>query len=376
MTKHTIGIDCRLGGIANAGIGRYVSELVFRVTQSTREYSWVLFCTDKDQANELLQGRKVHPSIRIVYAPIRQYSFAEQMVLPDIFNSVHLDLLHVPHFNVPLLYNKPIVVTIHDLLWHEYRGANVTTLNPLFYWPKYWTYRYVTKRAVGKAKKIFVPTKTVQQTVTKYYPQVQNKVIVTYEGIGTELISYAPKVKSVPREKKHLLYVGSLYPHKNIALVLEALEQMPEYVLEIVGSRNAFQEKIMDEVSERGLENQVIFSGRLSDEKLASEYAAATALIQPSLSEGFGLTGLEALAFNTPVIASDIPIFHEVYQDAAIYFSKHSIKSFIEAVAKVEKPTVRATLQKNGVRVQKGYSWDKLANETLAGYADVLKQLY
>jgi len=273
------------------------------------------------------------------------------------------------------LYNKPLVVTIHDLLWHEYRGSTVTTLHPLLYWPKYWMYRFVTQRAVARAKKIFVPTQTVKDTVARYYPQVAQKVAVTYEGIGTELVSYAPKLKSVAREKKHLLYVGSLYPHKNISLVLAALREMPDYVLEIVGSRNVFQEKIMQEVSELNHENQVIFSGRLSDEDLAREYASATALIQPSLSEGFGLTGLEALAFNTPVIASDIPIFHEVYQDAAEYFSKHSPQSFRDAVKLVEKPAVRTTLQKNAKRVQKMYSWDTLAIETVAGYTETLRSL-
>ena len=375
MTHRTIGIDCRLGGIANAGIGRYVSELVQRVTKSTREFSWVLFCTDGAQAAELLQGKKPGRSVKIVYAPVRQYSFAEQMILPDIFNSVQIDLLHVPHFNVPIFYNKPTVVTIHDLLWHEYRGQNVTTLNPLMYWPKYWTYKFVTRHAVTTALNIFVPTNTVKDTVKKYYPQVSKKVQVTYEGIGTELISYAPKVKNLPRQKNQLLYVGSLYPHKNVSLVLEALEKMPDYSLEIVGSRNVFQEKMIAEVEDRGLSDRVIFAGRLTDEQLAEHYAQATALVQPSLSEGFGLTGLEALAFETPVIASDTHIFHEVYKDAAIYFSKNSAESFRDAVKEVEKEKVRSQLKKNAVIVQNSYSWDRLATETLAGYEEVLTKL-
>ncbi len=375
MMKRTIGIDCRLGGIAHAGIGRYVSELVQRVTKSTQEYNWVLFCTDKAQATELLSGKTPNGSIRIVYAPIQQYSLAEQMVLPDIFNSVHIDLLHVPHFNVPILYNKPLVITIHDLLWHEYRGTDVTTLNPLLYWPKYWAYRFVTQLAVTRARKIFVPTQTVKDTVKKYYPSVDAKVVVTYEGIGTKLTTYAPKVAPIKREKKHLLYVGSLYPHKNISLVLTALQNMPEYVLEIVGSRNAFQDRIRAEVEEKGLTEQVLFSGRISDAALATEYASTTALIQPSLSEGFGLTGLEALAFNTPVIASDIPIFHEVYDTAAVYFDPYSAESFQKAVAEIEKPTTRATLQKNASVVRRRFSWDTLAAETLASYAEVVAKL-
>jgi len=158
-------------------------------------------------------------------------------------------------------------------------------------------------------------------------------------------------------------------------LVLEALEKLPNYTLEIVGSRNAFQERLEREVQERGLIEQVTFRGRLSDEELAYAYAQATALLQPSLSEGFGLTGLEAFAFKTPVIASDTPIFHEVYQDAALYFSKHSATSFIAALEKLEQADVRKALEKNAQRVQNMYSWDTLAAETLAGYAQVLAKL-
>jgi glycosyltransferase involved in cell wall biosynthesis len=84
---------------------------------------------------------------------------------------------------------------------------------------------------------------------------------------------------------------------------------------------------------------------------------------------------LEALAFNTPVIASDIPIFHEVYKDAAIYFNPHSPESFIQAVEQVEKPSVQLKLQKNAVSVRAQFSWDTLASETLAGYAEVLAKL-
>lgn len=374
MAKQSIGIDCRLGGIAHAGIGRYIAELVKRVTKSTHDFRWVLFCTNEDQAIELL-GKEFPKNVEVVYTPIRQYTIQEQTQLPAIFERAKLDLLHVPHFNIPLNYSGKIVVTIHDLLWHEYKGMHVTTLNPLTYWPKYWAYRFIARTAISRAHAIFVPTETVKHTIANYYPHATQKVVVTKEGIGTPLLQFTKSKSINERKKNHLLYVGSLYPHKNISIVLQALQQLPKYELEIVGARTAFLERVEKEVRERKLQKQVIFRGRLSDEELAESYKSATALVQPSMSEGFGLTGLEALAFNTPVIASDIPIFHEVYQDAAIYFEYTSVESLTKALEKITQKDIQSALEKAATQVVAQYSWEKLATQTVNGYIEVLQKV-
>jgi glycosyltransferase involved in cell wall biosynthesis len=372
MAKQSIGIDCRLGGIAHAGIGRYIAELVKRVTKSTHDIRWVLFCSDSDQATELL-GKNYSNEIEVIFAPIRQYSIKEQLELPRIFEAAKLDLLHVPHFNIPLSYSGKIVVTIHDLLWHEYKGMQVTTLNPISYWPKYWAYRFIARKAVERASTIFVPTQTVKKTIATYYPKSVSKILVTKEGIGSPLLEFTTK-SSTKRKPNTLLYVGSLYPHKNVSLVLQALEELPEYTLEIVGARTAFLERLEAEVLQRNVKSQVVFKGRLSDAELAQSYKQTTALVQPSMSEGFGLTGLEALAFSTPVLASDIPIFHEVYQDAALYFDYTSVESLLLAIKKVAQTSIQKELALTAETVIKQYSWEKLATQTIAGYIRALQK--
>lgn len=372
MAKQSIGIDCRLGGIAHAGIGRYIAELVKRVTKSTQDIHWVLFCSSTEQAAELLEGR-LQKNVSVILTPIRQYTLAEQLQLPAIFSAQNLDLLHVPHFNVPFGYRKKFVVTIHDLLWHEYKGMHVTTLNPLTYWPKYWAYRYIARNAIERAAHIFVPTETVKKTIHSYYPSIKGKITVTQEGIGSPLLEHASG-KPLKRKKNHLLYVGSLYPHKNVTVILQALERLPNYTFEVVGARTAFLERVEKEVAARKLQSRVVFRGRLTDAELAESYKTATALIQPSVSEGFGLTGLEALAFDTPVIASDIEIFHEVYQDAAIYFDFKSAESLILALGKLNEPKLVQSLETAAQQVTAQYSWEKLASETLAGYQRVISK--
>lgn len=381
MSQHTakkirIGIDCRLGGLAHAGIGRYIGELLKEILQLQPEYTWVLITQSKEQAAELLASipQLVQKNCEVCVVAARPYSVAEQILMPLHLYGLKLDLLHVPHFNVPILYFRKVVITVHDLLWHEQRGLSVTTLSPFVYWIKYVLYRCVAWWAVTTSKHIFVPSAVVKNTIHTFYPNISaEKITVTHESIGSELQKAATIDSSKQERKKHaLLYVGSVYPHKNVSLIIAALKKLPEYSLQVVGSRSVFLKNLKKQIGEAKVEKQVQFLGRLSDAELAKVYAHSQCVIQPSFSEGFGLTGLEAMAFATPVLASDIPVFHEIYQDAAAYFDPHSVDSLIEQVRTLEDPTVWSNFQKKATAVRAQYSWQTLAEKTLAAYVRAL----
>lgn len=360
-----IGIDCRLAGIQNAGIGRYIEELVREVTKDT-SITWVLFFQKTNQ----LEWLKADKHIRIVIAPIRHYTIQEQLVMPYIFGREKLDLLHVPHFNVPLLYIGPFVVTIHDLLWHDQRGKNMTTLSPVVYSLKYAAYKYVSALAIKRAKAIFVPAHTVKETLRTHIDGLnQQKIHVTYEGLHPGWFT-APKEKKIEEKEKILFYTGSLYPHKNVMLVVQALSKLPGYHLYISSARSVFVDDFMKSVREVGMGPHVTHLGCLSDDELRSWYARSVALVQPSLSEGFGLTGIEAMATGLPVLASDIPIFREVYKDCFIPFDPLSEDAFIHAVHMLEKQS-RSTLSRKSRELARGYSWEKMGNQTREIYASI-----
>lgn len=371
-----IGIDCRLSGSAHAGIGRYIENLILRLPQIAPEFEWVYFFHDLSQWQELLHT--AHPKQRlglkkvtVRYVPIRHYTLAEQLRLPGIFTQEKLDLLHVPHFNAPLLNRVPTVVTIHDLLWHEYRGNTVTTLPPWVYWLKYIGYKKVVSQAVQQAVKVIVPTETIKRTLLQQYPKLQSKIVVTHEGVDQRLLS-SQQLTTLPKKaRQSLLYVGSLYPHKNIRLVIDALQQLHAYELIIVGSRNVFQKEVETYSQKQGVANRVIFTGYLSDQALNKLFQQVTALVQPSLSEGFGLTGVEAMAAGIPVLASRIPIFEEIYQEASIYFDPHSVNSFVSAVQKLAKSNRQSIINK-GKKVAARYSWDTMTIQTVAAYRSAL----
>lgn len=365
--RQTIGIDCRLSGDRHAGIGRYVEELVRFVTQDN-SIDWVLFFHEPHQ----LPWLEEKSNVKVVIAPIRHYTIAEQLHMPAIFSKEKLDLLHIPHFNIPLLYSGPMVVTIHDLLWHEQQGAHVTTLSPLTYALKYQAYKYVASKAITKATALIVPSQTVKDTLVRLEQADPNKINVTYEGVDEKWFKEGsqPKVERETKQKK-LFYTGSLYPHKNVMLIVQALRKLPEYTLHISSSRNIFVDEFLKQVEKLQMKDRVIHLGRLSDEQLRQQYKTATAFVQPSLSEGFGLPALEAMAAGLPVLASDIPIFNEIYKDSFIPFDPHSAESFLSAVHTLETGNTNILTTK-ATSLAKEYSWKKMGEQSLTIYKHIL----
>ncbi len=120
------------------------------------------------------------------------------------------------------------------------------------------------------------------------------------------------------------------------------------------------------------LEKQVEFTGYLSDQELVEAVSSSLALVQPSLSEGFGLTGVEAMSCGTPVLASDIPIFREIYKQAPLYFDPHQADSLISAVNHIKQPEVRNSRIRQGLEVVGRYSWKRMAEKTAYYYREAV----
>jgi len=363
--KPIIGVDCRLAGARHAGIGRYILNVAQRLPKATSSFQFVYFVSDLQQQKELESEGRLAVSWKIT--PWRHYSLNEQLFMPRALSLQKLDLLHVPHFNAPLFYTGKLIVTIHDLLWHEYKGITVTTLPSWQYWLKYRAYQLVVASTIQRATTILVPSQTVKKTLLKFYPRAQKKVIVTLEGISLA----APISEILPLKTKQLIYVGSLYPHKNVGCILEALRLLPNYNLVIVGARNAFVDRFKSQVELLGLSKQVDFKGYVSDSKLESLIASSLALIQPSFSEGFGLTGLEAMAAGGVVLASDIPIFHEVYGTAALYFNPKKPKELAQQITSLTI-NKRQQLKRKALQQLQQFSWEKTVTATLEQYHHIL----
>lgn len=369
-----IGIDVRLWGTKHSGLGRYTEELVKGLQALNSSYEFILFCKKDDLA--LIPEKK---NWRKVVANIKHYSIQEQITLPQIFNREDLDLLHVPHFNVPLFYKKPFISTVHDVLWHNTRGQNVTTLPAPVYLAKYFAYKAIVKNTVNNARRIIVPSNFVKSDLLTKFKIPAEKIIVTYEGVPERSMKYV--VRSMNLEEKYkikkpyLLYVGNLYPHKNVETIVKALKESKlKQQLVVICGRSVFWERFNNFIKQEKAENIVNLVGYVPDSELAEFYKNAEAFIFPTLSEGFGLPGLEAMTYGTPVLCSDIPVLKEVYAEAALYFDPKSIKSISGSINElISDKSLREKLIENGKVRIKQFSWNKMAKETLSVYKEVIK---
>jgi glycosyltransferase involved in cell wall biosynthesis len=176
---------------------------------------------------------------------------------------------------------------------------------------------------------------------------------------------------------KYFLYVGSAYPHKNLKRLIEAIKLLNTKSnqlvdLLIVSGRGPFIERLNTSIVNIGAEKNVKLMGFVPDPKLKSLYQNSVGFVFPSLSEGFGLPGLEAMEAGTLLLASNIPVFKEVYEDEAIYFDPLNTESVTDAIRKVLQMSGG---ERNG-RISKAknfanrYSWAKMAKETLEIYED------
>jgi len=173
--------------------------------------------------------------------------------------------------------------------------------------------------------------------------------------------------------EKYFLYVGNAYPHKNLERLLEAFSilnsQFSILNLVLVGAEDYFYKRLKEKVKDISLENNVIFYGPADRKELSNLYKNAIALVFPSLMEGFGLPAVEAMAQGCLVLVSDIPVFHEVLGEAAIYFNPYDPVDMAEKMSDVlNNPQKYAKFKTLGPELVEGYSWQKMARQTLRVY--------
>ncbi|MDO8261098.1 MAG: hypothetical protein Q7T50_06450, partial [Candidatus Magasanikbacteria bacterium] len=145
-----IGIDARFIGPEGTGLGKYTEKLIENLQKIDNYNSYCIFLKRSNWQHIKLQNS----NFKKVLADVNWYSLEEQLKMAGIFNSQNLDLLHVPHFNVPILYRRKFIVTIHDLIHHNFPQESATTKNPLIYKLKRAAYKLTIANAIKRSVKI------------------------------------------------------------------------------------------------------------------------------------------------------------------------------------------------------------------------------
>lgn len=349
------------------GIGRYVTRLVEELAAMRPPgFEFVLF--ERNPA----AGKFAATGFPSVAAPPRWYTVREQLQMPGIFRRERLDLLHVPHWNVPLLpVGAPVVVTIHDLILLTHPSRRASLGGPLRHVVKNAAYRRVLRHALRGSRKIIAVSETTAADIRRHDPSVADKVVAIPLG-GPELAARSAAAVPPPAGR-YLLYVGNAYPHKDVETLLAAvamLRALPEFGdvrLLWIGQDDFFSKRVRASDAWRKLGEVAAWLGAVGDAELAAAYRGAQALVTATRAEGFGLTPLEALAFGTPAVVTDIPVHREVLGAAARYAPPGNAAGLAAAIAAtLRDPQARA------VAAPSRFSWHRMAEQTLTVYAAAL----
>lgn len=171
-----IGIDARL--IDETGVGRYIRNLITELGKIDTGNSYIVYLR-KDA-----YGKFTPPSTRWQkrLADVPWHSISEQLFMPAILNRDHLDLLHIPYFNVPLLYFGKFIVTIHDLTILHFDTGKASTHWYPFYKLRRLGYHIELLKAVSWAEKVIAVSETTKKEILSHFDVRPQDIKVIYEG--------------------------------------------------------------------------------------------------------------------------------------------------------------------------------------------------
>ena len=362
---YSIGIDARLW--SETGVGRYIRNLVKELIDLDTTNLYVLFVRKKDAA---AVRESVHAkNFKVEIADFSWHSFAEQLFFPWQLYKEGLNVVHFPYFAVPLLYRKKFVVTIHDLIINHFPTGMASTKSSMYYWIKVVAYKFVMLVSAWSAKEIITVSQSTKKEIIDHLYIPSKKITVTYEGVDEKLLT-----KNSSNKEKCFLYVGNAYPHKNLKRLIDAFALFAaghkDTKLYLVGKEDYFYVQLQKEIITKHLEGIVVCKHNVSDEELGELYQSSLAVVVPSLMEGFGLPGLEAMQNNILVLASDIPSLKEIYADVALYIDPFVTQSIVEGLTNVYAMTTHTReehLKKARQQVAK-FSWKQMAAQTQKVY--------
>ena len=361
-----IGIDGNEANVENkVGVSIYVLELIhYFYTKTDSNTQYVIYLRDKPHHDFPL------PNNHFQYHIVKGNFLWSQLFLPiNLYLKKEIDIFFSPAHYAPRFCPVPTVVTIHDLSYFYYPND---FLRKDLYQLKNWT-----KYSVEKASKIIAVSKNTKKDLIKYYHVPENKIEIIYNGFNSKLKVKSKKLKIELKNKKYILYVGTIQPRKNLHTLITAfhllLKEKPEYSLIIAGKKGWLYGKLFDHVRTLNLEDKIIFTGYISDEEKEMLYQHASFFVLPSLYEGFGIPLLEAMNYDCPVIASFTSSLPEIGGDACLYFDPNKPEELNEKMKEIigNTPLRKELVQKGKKRVQL-FSWVKCGRETL----DTIRKLY
>lgn len=351
MSVRTIGVDARELLGATTGVGRYLGELLARwaARQDAGRRRFLLY-TPAPLSLEVRAEQRLLPGGR--------GTVWEQTTLRRAVNNDRPDVFFAPAYTAPVGLRVPFVVTIHDISFSAHPEW--------FRWREGTRRRLLTRRAALKAARVITDSEFSRREIEKHYGLRSDRIDVIPPGVTARHSTRAT------RRERLVLYAGSLFNRRRlpdlIAAFARASSGLPDARLVIVGDDRTWPPQDLGALATaHGVADRTDLKSYVTDDELASLYARAAVFAFLSEYEGFGLTPLEALAANVPILVLDTPVAREVYGDAAVYVARGDIERTAGTLRALLTHAGTPTAQLSAApAVLARYSWDMAADRTLA----------
>jgi glycosyltransferase involved in cell wall biosynthesis len=368
--------------------GLPLTEVLTGIGHYTNELAGHLGLNQAEDEIEVVSPRAFIPDLTSNAKPPDNLSFIRARVsfwnrrwwsigLPRYIRRHSLDVFHGTNFEVPLQNVCPTVLTVHDLSMMLHADTQERKL----------VRRAQSRlpRMIRTATMIVTPTESVRQEVREYF-QIPLARIVAVPEAARDCFRPLPKSATLETRKRFgigedfLLFVGTLEPRKNLAILLAAFEEFlrahPRPIqLVLAGRKGWLVEDLFASLKRSAAAEKIVLTGYLSDVELCALYSSCTAFIYPSRYEGFGLPPLEAMACGAPVISTNIPSIHEVVGSAARLFAPGSLTELTAAISEVlSSEELRQTLGTAGAQRAAAFSWFRTAQATRIVYEEAIKR--
>ena len=386
----TICIDARYIFPDMTGIGRYLYNLIDQITiltQDRKDIKFLILEIDKFAENSILRALDNRPNLNFVKVQVFPQTIRNHF-LQSYLGKYQIDLFHYPQFDFPFFMNYPSVITLYDMNPQTHPNFFPGMIGFI---KKYYS---ILTNYVGlkKATSVIAISKATKLEIINFYgAKYGSKIDVVYLGVDKKFYGFTPNsmnvtyyqnIKRKYKVEKYLLYVGNDRPHKNIKNLLlgfNKFKQECDSDIKLVLAGKFSYDKSFNlsvEVEKLNLKQDVIQFAP-NDDELITLYLFAEAFLFLSLSEGFGLPILEAMALGTPVITSDASSMKEIGEGAALLVNSLDIGDISSAIKKiVDLKNERESLVALGSDRANRFSWQLCAEQTLEIYDRILKTNY
>jgi glycosyltransferase involved in cell wall biosynthesis len=356
--------------IKNPGIGRYMkclTEAIVAQAQSAGHEYLLILPPDSD---EIITSPD--EGVKRVISSTACYSLREQIELPRLLRREKIDLLHTPHFNLPLMAPCPTVVTIHDVIYLACKQDLPSPLGRLYY-------RAMMTAAVRRAERVLTDSEFSKNDLVHYLHADPAKIDVVYPAVppGFERPIPAARIEAARQRysinAEYVFYAGIYKLRKNHEGLLRAFRELlnrgARANLVIAGPLDEGEARLRRFAEDQGIGEHVTFVGHIPDADLAALYSGARVYACPSLYEGFGFTVLEAMACGVPVVCSPETSLPEVAGEAALYADPRNPQEFAKALERVFRDEeLRAQMIERGHSNRRRFSWEAAATRVLTTY--------